>query len=502
MFKRFVLQGVALAAVVTAQEDMTFDEFVMRYQKGYASPEERAQRKAVFEENAAWVKAHNADPSSTWVASLNRFSDITPEEWGQGYMGVNTTMLGAFASMKHKTDMFINFKEGKDEDAPEKIDLSALPARVDWRDSHIVAPVKEQGLCGSCWAFASISTIESYWAKATGSLTELSEQQILDCSEYPPMAKQYGIAGCQGGLPEMAYETALKMGALTSEWTYPYLSYRGQNRECLYNMTEGLDFTGQTGNPFFPSALISGYKAIQPNSYDEVMFHLAHHGPLTLGVDASRWKFYRGGVFNNCPSGDEPINLNHAVNLVGYGTDEQLGPYWLIRNSWGATWGEQGYMRIKRTTPEDFDFCGTMTVQVPDIPDEDEEENDEDFEPDAEPSPSPEPEQPGEDAQEEEKPKKIKVDMMKKKNLRRSPYGGDADEEPTQQPGLPDMEGFEKYFKNVTFSVCGPCGMLFQPSFVTVGVPEQLPVQGNPAAHGLVMDLKIPELSSWKVVKE
>jgi len=211
---------------------------------------------------------------------------------------------------------------------------------VDWRQKGVITAVKDQGRCGSCWSFAAAETVESYFALANpGQLRVLSEQQILDCTPNPQQCG--GTGGCGGATAELAFAQIVKMGGLASEWTYPYTSYFGDAQGC--NSTR-----------FIPVARLSGYTNLPMNKAAPILDHLLNKGPLAISVDASTWSAYEEGVFDGCNQTNP--DLDHAVQLVGFGTDSQYGDYWLVRNSWAPLWGENGYIRLRRTSVA---RCGT-----------------------------------------------------------------------------------------------------------------------------------------------
>jgi len=214
---------------------------------------------------------------------------------------------------------------------------------VDWRTKDVISSVKDQGQCGSCWSFGTSETVESYMALATGQLSDLSEQQILDCTPNPNDCG--GTGGCGGGTAELAYARIMQLGGLATEWTYPYISYFGKDYPCHYG----------SDTPAF--AVISKFYRLPKNEYAPVLAHLATSGPLAINVDASSWSKYESGVFDGCNNTNPDID--HVVQLVGYGTDDALGPYWLVRNSWSAAWGESGYIRLRRYSTQ---ICGEDLV--------------------------------------------------------------------------------------------------------------------------------------------
>jgi cathepsin L len=213
-----------------------------------------------------------------------------------------------------------------------------LPAAVDWRAKGVVTAVKNQGGCGSCWAFAATEAVESAFALATGRLEVLSEQQVLDCTPNP--LECGGDGGCAGGTPELAFARMAELGGLASEWQYPYMSFTGQG---VGPCRAAANATG--GAP--PLAEVTGFVQLPSNKAEPVLQALAEHGPLAVNVDASAWFAYESGVFTGCAKATEDID--HAVVVVGYGTDAATGlDYYLVRNSWSTAWGEAGYMRLLR----------------------------------------------------------------------------------------------------------------------------------------------------------
>jgi len=213
-----------------------------------------------------------------------------------------------------------------------------LPPSVDWRTKGVVTDVKDQGGCGSCWTFGTAETIESFWALAGNTLTVLSEQQILDCTPNPNDCG--GTGGCEGGTPEIAYPQIIAKGGLSSEESYPYV---------------GTDESCQT-NEINPVAKISGFVSLPSNQYSAVMNAVATKGPLVIAVDAGSWFGYESGVFDGC--NQQNPDIDHCVQLVGYGNDPDQGDFWLVRNSWADSWGENGYIRVARYS---FTTCGIDT---------------------------------------------------------------------------------------------------------------------------------------------
>jgi len=306
-------------------EGYTFSKYVQDFHKVYASGEEFAQRQAIFEKNLISVIKNNKNVNRSWKEGVNHLTDRTPQEFRR--------LLG----YKRSGEVLVSGQK-----APTSIlnlNVDQLPTTVDWRTKGVVSAVKDQGQCGSCWTFGSAETVESFFAIATGQLPVLSEQQILDCTPNPNECG--GTGGCGGGTPELAYAQIIASGGLSSEWTYPYVSYGGQNFNTCRQIT--------------PVVQLSSYVVLPSNQYAPVMSAIANMGPLAINVDASAWSSYETGVFDGC--NQTHPDIDHVVQLVGYGTDPNDGDYWIVRNSWSPAWGEAGYIRLKRhstNTP-----CGT-----------------------------------------------------------------------------------------------------------------------------------------------
>lgn len=338
---------VALAAKKTKWhelEDYTFEKYVDEYKKVYESPQEYKFRRAIFEERLINIRKHNKDTTKTWKKGVNHLSDRTDEEMKR-LRGLKKGLTSPLVVPSPITSI------------PQSA-IQAAPKFRDWRDAHIITAVKDQGMCGSCWTFATAETLESYWANKTGQLTVLSEQQILDCTPNPEHCG--GTGGCGGGTAELAYARIMEMGGLATEWTYPYVSYQGKNFECHFG----------ANTPAF--AKVQNFVKLPSNVYEPLFNHIANVGPLAISVDASAWGEYETGVFDGCNQTNPDID--HAVQLVGYGTTDDGLDYWLVRNSWSPAWGENGYIRLLRTpnklrcgvdlTPSDGTGCDNGPANV------------------------------------------------------------------------------------------------------------------------------------------
>jgi cathepsin L len=349
-FVVFICLVIALA--YGAERDYstyTFKTYLREFGKTYGSNEEYARRELIFLREVEEIVRHNADKSQTWTKGINHMSDWTMEEF-RGLLGYHK---GLGFSRREALE-----NERKNEPR-EEVDISGIPAQVDWRDIGAVTPVKDQGHCGSCWTFASAQCIESAWFQATGHLTELSQQQIAGCTPNPTHCG--GQGGCEGGISQLAFEGVKAAGGLATEWTYPYISYFGTDFDCVFNATK-----------MVVGAKVKDHVQVLSNDYSSLMAAIATT-PVAISVDASLFKNYEKGVFNSCDM--ENPDINHAVQLVGYGSDSFFGDYYLVRNSWGPLYGENGYIRIARQasgqqicgvdkTPQDGSGCDDGPTEV------------------------------------------------------------------------------------------------------------------------------------------
>merc|ERR1719427_2103841 len=278
-----LLLSPALAIQRLSHEEQ-FLRFKQKFAKVYSSEAEERLRFAVFKENVAAVEEHNAGVS-TYTKGVNEWSDLRQEEW-------EAMFLGGYRRMgpSSRTEAKAATTQTRD-----------LPASVDWREEGVITDVKNQGQCGSCWAFGATEQIESYTALASGSLVELAPQQITSCVPNPLNCG--GTGGCQGSTPPLAYSYVQLFGQV-SEADYPYVSGTTTDSEdCNYDL-----------NAVKPVATITGYNNLPPNDQAAVMDHIAHVGPLAISVYASTFKDYHGGVFSGCPY-DENIGNNHEEQL-------------------------------------------------------------------------------------------------------------------------------------------------------------------------------------------
>merc|ERR1712112_713061 len=308
------------AACIAVKTDpygaLQFARFKEQYGKVYKTRSEQFRRATIFANNLKKIEEHNKSGAS-WKMGVNEFSDLTSEEFEALYTGGYKRLP---------------MPSGNVPAARQSKKAHELPAEVDWR--NVTTDVKNQGQCGSCWAFCTTEMIESYYALETGNLLDLSAQQVTSCTPNPVTCG--GTGGCMGSIAQLGF-TYIQLFGHQKEEDYPYTSGTTMDTGAC-----GYDYDANT-----PAVGIRGYNMLPSNDQEAVMTHLAEVGPLAVAVYASSWGSYSGGVFTGC-SFDANIALNHAVQLVGYGTDESLGDYWLVRNSWGSSWGEGGYIRLQR----------------------------------------------------------------------------------------------------------------------------------------------------------
>lgn len=287
-----------------------YEEWLAKHGKAYNSLGEKDKRFEIFKDNLKFVDEHNSE-NRTYKVGMNRFADLTNEEYRSRYLGTRTDAKRRF--VKSKVGLSRRYAVRGDEESPES---------VDWRTKGAVAPIKDQGDCGSCWAFSTVAAVEGLNKIKTGELIELSEQELVDCD------RAYD-AGCNGGLMDYAFQFIIENGGIDSESDYPYLGVDGQCDPTRKNAKV---------------VSIDDYEDVPP--FDELALKNAvAHQPVSVAIEASgrALQLYLSGIF----TGKCGMALDHGVAVVGYGKENGVD-YWIVRNSWGASWGESGYIRMER----------------------------------------------------------------------------------------------------------------------------------------------------------
>jgi len=295
-----------IANAVTYEQE--FVNFVRNHSKAYASVAETRLRFGVFKSNMDMINNHNSQ-NLGWTMALNEFADLTWDEFA-------STHLGYVPSTR--TTVILD----------EEVNVQAAPASIDWTTKNAVSEVKNQGNCGGCWSFSTTGSIEGAVEIKTGVLTSLSEQQLVDCSTQN--------SGCNGGSMDLAFAFVIKNGGLCRESAYPFTGVDGRCKTCT------------------AVSKISSYKDVTQNSEDALTAAVAN-GPVSVAIQANQngFQFYKSGVMTSrCGT-----KLDHGVLAVGYGVDGGT-QYWKIKNSWGATWGENGFIRIGRGMQAPYGLCG------------------------------------------------------------------------------------------------------------------------------------------------
>ncbi|XP_071747012.1 cathepsin L-like proteinase isoform X1 [Lepeophtheirus salmonis] len=322
-------------------ETQAFNEFVKSYNRSYEI-RERDQKKNIFLRNLRLIRQHNAKPNTTYKMGVNQFTDVIfPFRKENSSFQYQTVTQRSFTlQLPMNTSL-----------------LQTLSKEVDWRNSSAIGEVRAQMFCGSCWAFALAQTIASYIYLKSMNLPILSVQHLTSCASNPYNCG--GSGGCDGSINVLGY-AYISLYGLALEKDYPYISGDTENsEECTFrnNKTQTL-------------ARISGYEILPSNDMLAVLQHLDRVGPLTASVDSSAFYLYKSGIHEGCDF-TKTIIIDHEVQLVGYGNDSELGPYWLIRNSWGKNWGEEGYIRLKRYSYVKcgYDFLPSLGTGCPmDLP--------------------------------------------------------------------------------------------------------------------------------------
>jgi len=300
-----------------------FDSWAASYGKTYSSVTEREHRFQVFEKNYYRVQTYNTERTfGNATFTINQFSDLTPQEFKSQYASCH-----------------VGRKQNPDVNPAILSTRVTLPASVDWRNQGAVTPVKNQGQCGSCWSFGTTGTMEGAHFIATGNLVSLSEQNLIDCS-----TAQYN-QGCNGGRADWAIEYIIANKGIDTEASYPYT---GEDGTCNYN-------------PANSGATATGWQQTATGDETALQIAVATIGPIAVAISVDdAWANYQSGVYTDSTCPNDADDLDHEVLVVGYGTLSGQA-YWIVKNSWGASWGANGYILMARNNNN---MCGIATDAV------------------------------------------------------------------------------------------------------------------------------------------
>lgn len=297
-----------------------FESWQSKHGKFYHSLQEEVKRLEIFRKNLEYIDAHNRNRKSSkkgsghWLG-LNKFADLTNEEFKAIY------------SRKPKKPARSPLQYER-----PRLDTCDTPSSLDWRKKGVVTGVKDQGDCGSCWSFSTTGAIEGINAISTGDLISLSEQELVDCDSTND--------GCEGGYMDYAFEWVIENGGIDTEANYPYT---------------GEDGTCNTTKEGYKVVTIDGYTDVAES--DSAVLCAVAQQPISVGMDGSAIDFqlYTGGIYDGDCSSD-PDDIDHAVLIVGYSSEDDVD-YWIVKNSWGADWGLDGYFYIERNTDLEYGVC-------------------------------------------------------------------------------------------------------------------------------------------------
>jgi len=319
---RVLLFVLALGLAYALDLDAEWMTFKKSYNKQYKDVEEESFRRKVYEFHLDLIQKHNLEADRgvhTYFLGVNEYADMPNQEF-----------VGKLNGYKQREQRV----EGGATYLPPS-NMGDLPDTVDWRPKGYVTPVKNQGQCGSCWSFSATGSLEGQTFKKTGKLVSLSEQNLVDCS------KKQGNMGCEGGLMDQAFTYIKTNKGIDTESSYPYLA---RDSTCKFN-------------PANVGANDTGFVDIKTRSETDLQSAVATVGPIAVAIDASHASFqlYSHGVYHNWLCSQS--RLDHGVLAVGYGQLESKD-YWLVKNSWGTTWGQDGYIMMSRNRDNN---CGIAT---------------------------------------------------------------------------------------------------------------------------------------------
>ena len=318
------LLATATAANVQPREyyEKMFFEHMQQFGLKFADGKEFIKRLEIFASNIDLIEKHNADKTQTYQMGVNQFTHLTFDEF------IDTARIGGV-----RPPYLRRSSDNKVFEAPA---TTSNPTSVDWVSTGAVTDVKNQGSCGSCWSFSTTGALEGAYKLAGNDLTSFSEQELVSCDTTD--------AGCNGGWMDDAFTYIKNAGGLTSEDNYPYTSGSGTTGTCQKSKISPVS-----------GSKVSSYTDVKAGSVSSLETALAQQ-PVSIAIQANQLAFqtYKSGVL----TGTCGQRLDHGVLAVGYGTDDATGlDYWKVKNSWGDSWGEAGYIRILKSSA---DLCGVL----------------------------------------------------------------------------------------------------------------------------------------------
>ncbi|XP_044305202.1 cathepsin S [Varanus komodoensis] len=301
-----------------------WDLWKKKYGKDYPNEEAEENRRMTWEKNLRLITLHNLEHSlglHSYELGMNHLGDMTSEEVSALMSGLKVPDLRNQNSSIYRPSRW-----------------GSVPESVDWREKGCVTDVKNQGACGACWAFSSVAALECQLKLKTGKLISLSPQNLVDCSTM------YGNHGCHGGYITSAFKYIIDNNGIDSEAFYPY---KAQDEKCHY------DVAGR-------AATCSNYVILPAGDENALKDAVANVGPVSVGIDAAEPTFFlfKHGVYNDPKCTAD--HINHGVVVIGYGTENSMD-YWLVKNSWGKYFGDQGYIKIARNNGN---RCGIASQAV------------------------------------------------------------------------------------------------------------------------------------------
>lgn len=309
--------ALAFGALTEKEYQQAFTDWMQKHEKSYTH-DEFFMRYNIWKKNYDFILEENKK-DLPYKLAMNHLGDLTDAEFRIYYLGTPIEVhIPLHGEEVEVTPMNVN-----------------VPDSVNWIDKGAVTPVKDQGACGSCWAFSTTGAVEGCHQQLSGQLVGLSEQNLLDCSG------KYGNMGCQGGLMTQAMDYIIANKGIDTEKAYPYETV---TRTCRFK-------------PENVGATLRSYTNVRQGDENDLMAKIAT-GPTSVAIDASRssFRFYSSGVYYD--SGCSSYSLDHGVLAVGYGT-ENGQDYYLVKNSWGTTWGDKGYIKMARNRKNN---CGIATM--------------------------------------------------------------------------------------------------------------------------------------------